>query len=203
MCFYFGLKDPIVKIEKRFERPFLQPELYSPDDKFNAFSHPINAIITSDNSNYITFGKWGLIPKWAKDNSFAKNTLIARIESIETLPSFKDNVSNRCLVLANHFYEWRHEGKIKQPHIIYSQENEIFCIAGIYSDWFDTSTNQTIRTYSIITTEANEQMKYIHNTKMRMPVILNQKDEVNWLNNQNVNDFAFPYESNLLSFHIK
>ena len=201
MCFYFGLKDPVSKIEKRFNKPFETPENYLPNEKYNGFSHPNNAIITNDNPGKISFGKWGLIPKWAKEQSFAKNTLNARIETIETLPSFKDNVNNRCLIIANYFYEWRHEGKIKQPHIIYNQENEIFCFAGIYSDWKNIANDEVYRTFSIVTTEANEQMKYIHNTKMRMPVILHQRDELNWLNDSKINNFAFPYEVNLLGFH--
>lgn len=202
MCFYFGLKDPIEKIESRFEKTFEHPELYFQSDKINGFAHPDCAIITNDKSDKITFGRWGLIPEWSKDTSFSKNTLIARIETIETLPTFKNYVNNRCLLIANYFLEWRHEGKIKQPHIIYNQENEIFCFAGIYSDWFDTSTKKAIRTFSIITTDANEPMSYIHNIKKRMPVILHQKDESNWLNNQEIQNFALPYEVNLLGFHI-
>lgn len=198
MCFYFGLKDPIDKIEKHFNKPFLNPEMFLPDERYNAFSHPTNAIITNDNSEYITFGNWGLLPTWAKDTSFAKNTLIARIETIETLPSFKDNLKNRCLILANYFLEWRHEGKLKEKHIIYNQDNEIFCFAGIYSDWKNPTTNEIQRTYSLITTEANKLMKYIHNEKMRMPVIVKQSDENNWLNGDEVQKFAFPYEVNLL-----
>ena len=45
----------------------------------------------------------------------------------------------------------------------------------------DKSTGEVISTFSIITTEANELTGYIHNTKHRMPAILNQEDEEKWL----------------------
>ncbi len=203
MCFYFGIKDPVKKIEKRFNKPFENSSLFTPDEKYNGFAHPICAIISNDKTNVISVAKWGLLPSWSKDEKFAKNTLNARIETIESLPSFKDYNNNRCLIPANYFYEWRHEGKNKIPYKIYSQENEIFCFGGIYSDWKNPTNKIITRTFSIITTEANQLMKYIHNEKMRMPVILNKEDELNWLNNTSVEKFAFPYSANLLGMENK
>jgi putative SOS response-associated peptidase YedK len=49
---------------------------------------------------------------------------------------------------------------------------EPFAFAGIYSHWKDADTDEEIKTYSILTTAANKLMSKIHNTKMRMPVIL-------------------------------
>ena len=59
-------------------------------------------------------------------------------------------------------------------------DNELFTFAGLYSDWKNPLTNQIIRTYTIITTEANELMAQIHNSKKRMPVVL--ANENAWLN---------------------
>jgi putative SOS response-associated peptidase YedK len=201
MCFYFGIKDPVKKIEKRFNKPLQLPHLFTPTEKHNGFAHPIIPIIANDKPNEITWAKWGLLPTWAKDNNYAKNTLNARIETLETLPSFKNNVDNRCLVIANYFYDWRHEGKNKIPYIIHSQENELFCFAGIYCDWKD-NTNSLQRTFTILTTQANTTMQYIHNTKQRMPVILHPQDENNWLQATPIAHFGFPYQVPLLGFTI-
>lgn len=38
-----------------------------------------------------------------------------------------------------------------------------------------------MQTYSIVTTEANELMRRIHNTNFRMPVILLREEEKRWL----------------------
>jgi hypothetical protein len=41
-------------------------------------------------------------------------------------------------------------------------------------------------------------MSEIHNTQKRMPVILKQEDELNYLNGTNINEFGFPYEVELI-----
>ncbi len=202
MCFFFGLPATAAVIKKRYNKPFKTPERFSPSDKFNGFAHPQTPIITTDDSQYITMGTWGLLPHWAKDASFQKNTLNARIETLEQLPSFKDTVTNRCLIPATCFYEWRHEGTQKKPYRISSTEDEIFSFAGIYSDWTNPVTGDTQRTYSIITTEANTCMQFIHNTKKRMPVILHTQDETSWLMGAPIPHFAFPYSCNLLGLPI-
>lgn len=203
MCFYFGLPDNATAVMKRFKKSFQQPDLFVTNDKYNGFSHPTTAIITNENPDIISFGSWGLLPQWASDKSFRKNTLNARIETVDSLPSFKDNISNRCLIPASRFYDWRHEGKTKIPYIILSNESEIFSFAGLYSDWLQPETNTKLRTYTLLTTQANETMQYIHNTKQRMPVILHQKDEEKWLEGDEISKYAFPYNTSLVGFKME
>jgi putative SOS response-associated peptidase YedK len=49
----------------------------------------------------------------------------------------------------------------------------------------------------MVTTQANELMSEIHNTKQRMPIILKQENEQHWLYGEDYNDFKFPYSNNL------
>jgi len=203
MCFYFGLPDSATVVMKRFQKPIKQPELFVPSDKYNGFAHPMTAIITSDDQEHITFGSWGLLPAWSQDLSFRKNTLNARIETVDTLPSFRDYIENRCLIPASCFYEWRHEGKTKIPYTIVNNENDLFAFAGLYSDWQHPDSSEILRTYTILTTAANETMQYIHNTKQRMPVILHQADEQKWLNGEAIAQYAFPYSVGLVGFEVK
>jgi putative SOS response-associated peptidase YedK len=202
MCFYMGLPETAVTISKRYNRPVVSPELFVPNDKFNGFAHPITPIIANDQSDKIIMASWGLMPHWSKDPSFRKNTLNARIETVAELPSFRDSSANRCLIPASCFYEWRHEGTKKIPYQIIDQETDLFSFAGIYSDWLDTSTNTLLRTYSILTTNANDTMRYIHNTKQRMPVILKLTDEEKWLEGDGIANYAFPYSVDLLGVEI-
>jgi len=202
MCFYFGLPDSATVVMKRFQKTIKKPQLFLPSDKYNGFAHPVTAIIASDNKEQITFGSWGLLPQWSNDMSFRKNTLNARIETVESLSSFKDYTENRCLVPASCFYDWRHEEKFKVPYKIVCTENDIFTFAGLYSDWQHPDTNELLRTYTILTTTANITMKYIHNTKQRMPVILHQIDEQKWLNGDAIAQFAFPYSLGLAAFKV-
>jgi putative SOS response-associated peptidase YedK len=82
----------------------------------------------------------------------------------------------------------------------------VFFLAGIYNSWQD-KTGQIWNTYSIVTTEANQMMKYIHNRNeadddQRMPIVIKNTDEKEWLDSKNQPlDFAFPnYQPNIIGF---
>jgi putative SOS response-associated peptidase YedK len=54
-------------------------------------------------------------------------------------------------------------------------------LAGIWDSWTDKETDETLNSFSVVTTEANELMAQIHNTKLRMPLILPKEKEKPWL----------------------
>jgi putative SOS response-associated peptidase YedK len=146
----------------------------------NGFEHPKLCIIKHDG---IFLYEWGLIPDWAKDDSFFQNnTLNAVGETIFEKPSFKTAiVSQRCILPVSGFFEWRQLNNKKYPYHIKIEGQEIFSLAGVYDTWVDKDTGEVKDTFSIITTPANELMEKIHNVKKRMPLILNQNDEKTWL----------------------
>ncbi len=130
---------------------------------------------------------WGLIPRWAKDDSIQQNTLNAKIETIHEKPSFRDVIQKRCLVLIDGFYKWKwldEKGKHKQKYLITLPTHEAFACAGLYSHWRNKNTGETINTYTILTTEANELMSEIHNSKKRIPVIIHSSNEQSWLSGE-------------------
>jgi putative SOS response-associated peptidase YedK len=55
--------------------------------------------------------RWGLIPYWAKDQSFGSRAINAMSETAAEKPAFRDAIKRRrCLIPADGFYEWvRHE----------------------------------------------------------------------------------------------
>jgi putative SOS response-associated peptidase YedK len=205
MCYRTKLNAKISAIEKSFEAVFLEPERYVPKEEINAFTFSENPVISNHAPGEIQFFHWGLIPFWAKNDQIRKNTLNAKIETLEEKPAFRNAVQNRCLVIANGYYEWQwldEKGKKKQKFLISSAEEEIFAFAGIFSTWTDPSTQQHLNTYSIITTEANDVMSQIHNNKKRMPVMLHKKDCHKWLEGQPTSQFAFPYDVPLKTHKI-
>lgn len=152
---------------------------------FNAFDHPQTPVICKH--RLIENCEWGLIPTWAKDKSIQNNTLNARIETLSEKPAFKSVINNRCLIIADGFYEWQwldSKGKNKQKYLLTMPNDALYTYAGLYSDWTNPDTRQTLRTYTIITTQANELMAQIHNTKKRMPIIV--KNEFDWLAGDNL-----------------
>jgi putative SOS response-associated peptidase YedK len=76
--------------------------------------------------------------------------------------------------LANFFFEWKVEGKTKQPYLISLKDQEPFAIAGIWGTW----GKEQLKSCCIITTTPNKVVEKIHN---RMPVILSPEDEFTWL----------------------
>jgi putative SOS response-associated peptidase YedK len=102
-------------------------------------------------------------------------------------------VKNRCLVIADGFYEWQwldKKGTKKQKYLLTHKESEPFAFAGLYSNWLDKNTGEIRNTYTIVTTEANALMAEIHNNKKRMPVILKPEREKDWLNGDEINSFS-------------
>ncbi|MDZ4823366.1 MAG: SOS response-associated peptidase [Flavobacteriales bacterium] len=132
---------------------------------------------------------WGLIPGHITNAEAAKEiagkTLNARAETIFEKPSFKYSVLNkRCLLPLNGFFEHHHKGGKTIPHYITKKDAEFYFLASIYDEWHDPHTGNLIKTFSIVTTEANEMMAKIHNAKKndpRMPLVLSGDDLLVWL----------------------
>tara|TARA_B100000949_G_scaffold171470_1_gene151850 strand:- start:2150 stop:2767 length:618 start_codon:yes stop_codon:yes gene_type:complete len=200
MCYHTKLNAPKDAIQKEFDAEFYEPELYVPKEAINGFSFSKNPVILDEDRGHINMANWGLIPFWAKDDSIKKMTLNSRIETAASKPAFRNSVKNRCLVIADAFYEWQWldaKGKEKQKYIIKPTDQEIFGFAGFYSEWINPANGEPLTTYTIATTEANELMAEIHNNKKRMPIILKKNDRNRWLTGESLEEFQFPYSINL------
>jgi putative SOS response-associated peptidase YedK len=126
----------------------------------------------------ISLMRWGLIPSWATDASIGNKTINARSETIETTPSFRDPFrSQRCLIPADGFYEWKRQGKTKQPYCFEVTDGTVFAFAGLWDRWTDPQ-GKLIESCTILTTSANPLLADLHD---RMPVILRPDDYDSWL----------------------
>ena len=60
--------------------------------------------------------RWGLIPHHADPETFDRLLINARAETVAEAPAFRDAFrTDRCLILADGFYEWRAEETGKKP----------------------------------------------------------------------------------------
>jgi putative SOS response-associated peptidase YedK len=185
MCFHISLSKDLRTIEKRFDSSFIDP-IFERIYHVSAFSYPRLPVISNDDPSKIQSFLWGLIPLWVKDEKAAlkirEQTLNAKAETVAVKPSFRHSIkTKRCLVLADGFYEWQHIKKQTFPYYIHLKENQLFAFAGIWDAWTNKETKETIKTFSIITTQANPLLAVIHNIKKRMTVILRHEDERKWL----------------------
>jgi putative SOS response-associated peptidase YedK len=145
------------------------------------FNHPKSLVITATTAEEM---EWGLLPVWAKNKDLQKNTLNARVETLAEKPSFKGSLKNRCLIPATSFIEWQWldpKGKKKQKYEIRMAGAGGFCFGGLYSNWLDRTTGELLLTFTIITREAEGVMREIHNSKLRMPLIVPQDYWDGWL----------------------
>lgn len=154
-------------------------EKHLKDAHYNAAPSQILPVVTNKQPDTIQFFSWGLQPFWAKDAKSIKRSINARAETLTEKPSFRSLLSSkRCLVPADGFYEWMVTPQGKVPHRILLKDEELFSFAGLWDEWIDKRSGEVLHTYTIITTEANELVKPIHD---RMPVILSKEEEVLWL----------------------
>lgn len=198
MCFHSKQTKSAQELKNRFNATFEKEDYFLPDEDVNGFTFPATPIITNTEPNKIQLFSWGLLPSWATDMTFRKNTLNAKIETIKEKPSFRQSVNNSCLIPVDGFYEWQwldDKGKKKQKYLLALPNNELFCFAGIWNNWVDKSTGEIISTYTILTTEANELMAKIHNSKKRMPVLINKANEENWLMGKEIINNALDLEA--------
>jgi putative SOS response-associated peptidase YedK len=141
--------------------------------------------------------RWGLVPHWAKDPNIGAKLNNARGETVAEKPSFRDAFKRRrCLIPANGFYEWKAEGKVKQPYYISLRSGETLAMGGLWESW-KAPDGSILRTACIITTAPNEVMEPIHD---RMPVIVAPENWQSWLNGmpEEVAGMVTPYRDDAL-----
>jgi putative SOS response-associated peptidase YedK len=204
VCYFSSISVSFKIIEDRFGAKFVQSESFKPVFSASAFTCPDLPVISEEDPEHIVLMQWGLIPFWAKDKksalSIREKTLNARAETLSEKPSFRHCISaKRCLVLADGFFEWRHINSKTYPYYIRLASHEPFAFAGIWDKWKNPESQESIKTFSIITTKANSLMEKIHNTKKRMPVILPREKERVWLGDQlerdQIQSLLQPYEA--------
>jgi putative SOS response-associated peptidase YedK len=136
------------------------------------------AVITNDAPRRLQYFTWGLIPHWSNDGHNTGRLINARAEGIAAKPSFRLPIRNsRCLVLADSFYEWRQEAGRKVPYRIFNEDGRLLLMAGIWDTWHQGDVE--VRSFSIITTAPNAEMRWLHN---RMPLFFNSlEQQQHWL----------------------
>jgi putative SOS response-associated peptidase YedK len=175
MCGRFVRITPIPVIAEKFRAKQMFADLAP---SYNIAPSQEIVIINDEGVRQLVQCTWGFVPSWAKNFSIGNKMINARSETVAEKPAFRSAFKKkRCLVIADGFYEWKTEGKRKFPMYIRLKSKEPFGFAGLYNVWKAPDGNQ-LCTCTIITTEANEAVKHIHD---RMPVILPRDKEDIWI----------------------
>jgi putative SOS response-associated peptidase YedK len=180
LCGRFVRKSTITVIEDEFDIYEVQ---WAFEPSYNiAPSQDIACVIGNGGNRLVKF-RWGLVPFWAEDPSIGYKMINARAETLAQKKSFaRVFKTQRCLVVADGFYEWRKltDGKRKIPMYVHLRADRPFGFAGLYENW-KSKDGKLLQTCTIITTQPNELMMSIHN---RMPAIITPNERNVWLNKE-------------------
>jgi putative SOS response-associated peptidase YedK len=149
----------------------------------------------------LTFVRWGLVPRWAKDPSIGSRMINARAETLAEKPSFRTALRrHRCLIPADGFYEWKViPGAGKQPLHIGMKDAVPFALAGLTERWLSPE-GEVLDTCTVITTSANALLAPLHD---RMPVIVAPEEYARWLDVavEDVADLFAPYPPDAMTYY--
>jgi putative SOS response-associated peptidase YedK len=190
MCGRFTQERPTSELAEIFEAEDLAAEDLAGEDlaadgdvaagRFNiAPTDDAAVVVQREDRRAIRAYRWGLIPHWAESAKVGSRMFNARAETLAASPVFRDAFRRRrCLVPVDSFYEWRREGRIRQPFRVVRADGRPFALAGLWAGWHDPETDEVRRSFTIVTTGPNELMRAIHN---RMPVVVPEAAWDRWL----------------------
>ena len=212
MCGRYVSVQSIKVIERRFN--IRVPSNIVLEPSYNISPGKYAPVITDAKPKELQLFQFGLTPFWAKKRMYLFN---ARAEGdrnkenkeeysgakgIITKPSFRKPIrSQRCLVIADAFYEGSMKEKLNKPYLVYLQNKQRpFCFAGIWDTWKDEDA-QDHHSFAIITVPANTLLRKIGHE--RAPVILHSESEHAWLRNElplsDVTSYLRPYPADLMN----
>jgi putative SOS response-associated peptidase YedK len=179
MCGRYTLTDPDPRL-LRFRFGLMEEAKIEQEARYNvAPTDPVLAIrLNADGEREPGILRWGLIPHFADPDDFGRLLINARAETVAEAQAFRDAFrTHRCLIVADGFYEWRAEQTGKKPVWITRPSPEPFAFAGLWAE-AHRADGSSVHSCTIVTCEPGEVVAPIHD---RMPVILEQADEADWL----------------------
>ncbi|MDF1838822.1 MAG: SOS response-associated peptidase, partial [Planctomycetota bacterium] len=123
--------------------------------------------------------QWGLVPFWSKEAKVKQNLFNARSETAAEKPSFRAAFKKRrCLIPATGFYEWAGPKGDRTTYFIQRMDEKPLIFAGLWESWDADGRATPLRTFTILTTAANQEMSEFHH---RMPVVLDPEGQELWM----------------------
>jgi putative SOS response-associated peptidase YedK len=84
----------------------------------------------------------------------------------------------RCIIPASGYYEWQDTPGGKQPHYFTRTDGQVISFAGLWDEWKDRASGETVKSCTMIITEPNAMVAEVHD---RMPVVLEPDNFTPWL----------------------
>ena len=182
MCGRYTIKTNPNTIKEAFNVEI--PEILEPN--YNLAPTQNGLVITADEPNIAQQMHFGLVPFWAEDTKLNFSTLNAKSEEVMDKKTYAPLIRNHktCLVIADGFIEWDKKSGSSLPYLFFLKDQPVFAFAGLWSQWKSKDGEQVYKSFTILTTEANEIVGKVHAPKNRMPVILDDYQYKLWLDKE-------------------
>ncbi len=179
MCGMYSLMSDLDSVASAFKLHRLAIDDYAPCVNIVPTQDVPIIRINEDGQRILEAYRWGLVPSYSNDIGIGAYMIHAQAETLDSKPTFQRLLPSRRIgIVADGFYEWKQEGKQKQPYRFGLRSGEPFAFAGLFDEWVSPDDGKIIRSCTIITTTSNELVAPIHN---RMPVILDEPRLSSWL----------------------
>lgn len=188
MCGRYGLTKTLNDIKIRFGAA----GDFSFEPNYNVCpTHIMPVLVDGPDGRQLKPMRWGLLPFWAKDKKDGAKMINARAETVADKPAYRESFKNRrCIVPASGFYEWKRPEM--QPYW-FTPNDDFFSFCGLWSSW-KSPEGETIDTFTILTTSANDVVGKIHD---RMPVAIGDNAIGPWMSSatavEDLQTFLGPY----------
>lgn len=175
--------------ENAFNAKISNHDLYKVYHHVNTWDKPLLPTIHGDNMRSIVFDEWRTFKSGEFDTYNARNDKVFNYDA--------ENIrNNRVLVIVKGFYEYQAVKGKSYPYFIQVKDREAYALGGFINKfgWL-----------SILTTEPNKTMAFIHNKAKRMPFILTPDMHGKWLTqdllDQEITDMMQPCPDEIMKFH--
>lgn len=202
MCGRYVLKATLEELERKYGAV---PEgTFTLNARYNvAPSAMMPVVLLNEGKRVIDLYRWGLIPFWAESINTGYSMINARSETLANKKSFRKPFrSQRCVVPASGFYEWKNTSSGKIPYYITQKKASLMNLAGLYETW-KSDSGETVNSYTIVTTPANKPIQNLHD---RMPAMLADAELDIWLNHEHqsddmLHDLLQPWPDNDITYY--
>jgi putative SOS response-associated peptidase YedK len=99
------------------------------------------------------------------------------------------------VIPASGYYEWLDTPDGKQPHYFTRTDGQVISFAGLWDEWKDRATGETLKSCTMIITEPNALVAEVHD---RMQVVLELDQFTPWLENKAGLEFLAPAADGVL-----
>jgi len=185
MCGRFTIISDPVAFQLEFDLPVTESRQPDWQPRYNVSPTQRIHILDNARERRIQWMQWGLLPVWAKEKKDSYRLINVRAETILEKVTFRKLMQKgqRCLILADGFYEWQAPAESKgpkTPFYFHLKGRKPFAFAGLW-DYSQLPDGQSTPTCAIITCAPNNLVSPVHN---RMPVMLDAQRGWDWMSDQ-------------------